>query len=71
MPEVKTALGKRKITEFLLEIGTASSKSEARRLIAQGALEIDGKKVKSPDGFIEVKSGMRFRVGKKKFFEIK
>ena len=71
LPEVKTALGKRKITEFLLEIGTASSKSEARRLIAQGALEIGGKKVKFPDDFIEIKSGMKFRVGKKKFFEIK
>ncbi len=49
-------------------LGLAPSKSEARRLLAQGAVEVDGKGVK--ENRIEVRSGSVLRVGKRRFVRI-
>jgi tyrosyl-tRNA synthetase len=71
LPAISIASGKRKILDVVFDSGFVSSKSEARRLISQRAVEIDGKVIDNPDEIVDVKKGMKFRIGKKKFFKIK
>lgn len=47
------------------------SKSEARRLIEQGAVEIDGAVRKDPTEVIYLQGGEILKIGKKKFFRVK
>ena len=65
--------GKVWIVKLITDIGMASSNSDARRKISQGALTIykDGKtaeKLTDPGTDLEVSDGMIFKVGKKKEF---
>ena len=53
---------------MLIAIGFAKSQSEAKRLIAQGAVEIDGKTVTEPS--YEIHKGSKIRVGKRRFAEL-
>lgn len=65
-PKKKTTL-----VEFLAEANLASSKSEARRLIEQGAVKIDGQAVTDWKKAIDFKSGNVVQAGKRKFVKIK
>ena len=66
--EVKVAKSKWKIVDFLVENNLAASKSAAKRLIEQDAIEIDEKIVK--ENKVEFKGGEVIRVGKKTFARI-
>ncbi len=70
LPELKTSAG---TTPFLLALksGVAKSNSEARRLIKQGAEEINGVIKKDPNEKLNLKGGEIIRIGKKKFFRVK
>jgi tyrosyl-tRNA synthetase len=51
--------------------GIPQSNGEATRLIEQGGVELDGRRLTDPNATIEVKTGMILRVGKKKrYFRI-
>lgn len=56
-----------KWADWLYEQKWASSKSDARRLIQQGAVELNGSKVADPNGQIALQPGERYdlKVGKK------
>jgi len=56
------------ISRILVEAGLASSKSEANRLIAQGAVSINGKKI--DDKIAVIKSGSIIKVGKRRFAKV-
>ena len=56
------------ITSLLSDAGLAKSRSEARRLLAQGAIEVDGEKV-STDKVI-LKDGSIIKVGKRGFVKM-
>jgi tyrosyl-tRNA synthetase len=56
------------MVELLASAGLASSKGEARRLISQGAVEIDG--AKAPGVRATVRRGAVIRVGKHRFVRI-
>lgn len=57
--------------KLLVMAGLASSNSEARRLIRQGAVSIDGERIPDSDGDdLAVRSGMIVRVGKRRFARI-
>ena len=58
----------RDITSLLSDAGLVKSRSEAKRLLAQGAIEIDGEKV-STDHVI-LKDGSIIKVGKRGFLKI-
>jgi tyrosyl-tRNA synthetase len=58
----------RDITSLLSDAGLAKSRSEARRLLAQGAIEVDGEKV-STDKVI-LKDGSVIKVGKRGFLKM-
>jgi len=55
---------------FLVEHGCAKSKNEARRLIDQSAVRLNGEKV-SADGEIKFKDGDILQAGRRQFFKLK
>ncbi len=75
MPEVGVADimedGKVWIVKLLAAANMAPSNSEARRLVMQGGVTIDGEKISDPKANIEVKDGQVLRAGKLKFARIK
>ncbi len=58
----------RDITSLLVESGLAKSRSEANRLLAQGAIEVDGEKVSS--NLVTLKDGSVIKVGKRRFLRM-
>ncbi len=58
------------IVDLLRRAGTASSTSDARRLIEQGAVSIDGQKISDFNAKVPVKKGALLKAGKKKFVKI-
>ena len=57
------------ISKLLVVIHFAKSRSEANRLIAQGAVSIDGKKI-LPDTAAHIKIGSIIKVGKRRFIKV-
>ncbi len=75
--EIRTAAGlsaklevevQRDITRLLLEAGLVKSRSEARRLLAQGAIEVDGEKVSTDK--VTLNDGSVIKVGKRGFLRM-
>jgi tyrosyl-tRNA synthetase len=60
-----------KIIELLVDAKLVDSNSEARRMIEQGGVKIDGEKISDVYALIAVKQGMIVQVGKRKFVKIK
>lgn len=58
------------IVRLLTSSGLASSNSEARRLIAQGGVYIDGQRVTDPNLEVEFKGGEVVKVGKRRFLKV-
>ncbi|MHC4713846.1 MAG: tyrosine--tRNA ligase [Planctomycetota bacterium] len=76
IPEVQVSRGdledgKIWIIRLLTTAGLAASNSEARRLVAQGGVQIDGERVKDTEAAVEVSEGMILKVGKRRFARIK
>ncbi len=59
------------ILDLLIKTQLTSSKSEAKRLIAQGGVKIDGKTEKDWRKTILIKEGQIIQVGQRKFVKIK
>ncbi len=55
------------IVDLLVAAGMAASRSEARRLVEQGGVQLDGAKVASPHDRVAVRSGMILRAGRLRF----
>jgi len=75
MPEevvlLKTSVRhKSTLTAELTEAGLTRSRSEARRLLAQGAIEIDGKTITEDLEIAQIKKGSIIKVGKRRFAQI-
>ncbi len=58
------------ILRLLAETGLAPSNSEARRLIEQGGVSIDGQRVTDQSALIDVGRGVIIKVGKRKFVRV-
>lgn len=59
----------RALLDAVIMLGGASSRSEARRLIAGKAVEIDGDVVIDPIKNVDFSKAHRFRIGKKRFLK--
>jgi len=72
IPEMRVTWGTRSLFTLLTETGLAASRSEAERLIKQGAVEVDGTVEKDVKRKIALKPGdlLPLRVGKKKFLRV-
>lgn len=64
-------ISKSRLDDLLMAIKLATSKSEARRLIEQGAVEVSGNKITDPAKDILIDNGMIIQVGKRNFVKIK
>ena len=71
IPELKLKTKKISVIDLVLAAKTVKSKSEAGRLISQGAVQIDGKMIKDIREIVEFKGGETVKIGKKNFFRIK
>jgi tyrosyl-tRNA synthetase len=62
-----------KLADLLLETNLAASKGEARRLVEQGGVKIDGEKVSNAQAEIKLNGDKSFmiQVGKRKFLRVK
>ncbi len=65
--EVSVAYGEIDACSFIKDIDLASSRSEARRLIEQGAVKINGEIKKNIQEKILIKKGLVIQVGKRNF----
>lgn len=70
IPQVELS-GRHHVANLLVLIGTASSNSEARRLISQGGVKIDGVKIEDLNLEVSLNSGMIIQSGKLHYFKIK
>jgi len=61
----------KQLVDYLVDVKLALSKSEAKRLIEQGGIEIDGKRITDQTFIVDPKDGMVIKVGKRKFVKIK
>jgi tyrosyl-tRNA synthetase len=58
------------VAKLVQETKAIASNSEARRLITQGGVKLDGNKLPDPQAEISLRSGQVLQVGKKTFFRI-
>ena len=58
------------ITDIIIETKLASSKSDARRLIAQGGISIDNEIVKDPNQLVTINEEKLLKAGKRRFVKI-
>ncbi|MBN2015788.1 tyrosine--tRNA ligase [Candidatus Dojkabacteria bacterium] len=56
--------------KLLVEKGFVVSNAEAKRLIQQGGIEVDGKRVDSLDQKLDLKAGSVVKIGKRRFIKI-
>lgn len=71
IPDSELEEGKLWIVQLLSSLGLVSSNGEARRMVKQGAVKIDGDKISDQDARITVNDGMVIQVGKRKFARVK
>ncbi len=57
--------------DLIISSGVVKSKSDARRLIIQGAFRVNDKVIQSPTNPLNLKGGELIKIGKKSFFRIK
>ncbi len=67
---VPKELNKIDILELLLLTKTAPSKGEARRLVMQGGVSLNGNKITDVKSIIEINSGDVLKVGKRNFIKL-
>lgn len=70
IPQVKIKAKQLPILDLLAKTKLAPSKAEAKRLVEQKGVKIDGKVVKDWKKEISVKSGMILQVGKRRFIKL-
>ncbi len=68
---VKIGRSETSLLDLVVKSGLAASKSEARRLVEDGAVDVDGVAVKSPSEIVKIKpEGIILKVGKHRFVKV-
>lgn len=70
IPSVEIAEAELGVVALLLQCGLVASNGEGRRLVQQGGVRIDDKRVSDPHATIVVRPGMVIRAGKRGFARI-
>jgi tyrosyl-tRNA synthetase len=72
MPEIALPAGSVGVVDLIVKhAGFADSNAEAKRLIVQNAVSLDGEKINKIDAVVEVKDGAVLRVGKRRFGRVR
>ncbi|HEX8248548.1 MAG TPA: tyrosine--tRNA ligase [Pyrinomonadaceae bacterium] len=69
--ETQFAPGRYNLAEMLVQTNLVASKGEARRLIEQGGVKINGEKASDAKAEIDLKDEILLQVGKRKFLKVK
>jgi tyrosyl-tRNA synthetase len=69
IPKINILNEKINIVDLLIKVGV-KSKSEAKRLIQQGAIDIDGKRATDENLIVKIRDGMVIKIGKRDFIQI-
>jgi tyrosyl-tRNA synthetase len=69
--EKQIAAGSYKLVDLLVQTGMVESKGEAKRLIEQGGVKLNGEKASDTNAEIAVSGEIVLQVGKRKFLKIK
>ncbi|HQU81901.1 MAG TPA: tyrosine--tRNA ligase [Pyrinomonadaceae bacterium] len=69
--ETSVNAGNYNLADLLVQTNLAPSKKEAKRLIEQGGVKLNGEKVSNTNAEIELKDEILLQVGKRKFLKIK
>jgi tyrosyl-tRNA synthetase len=70
-PEQLDPEGRVGVVQLLRLAGLVPSNSEARRLVAQGGVSVDGRRVTDPEERVAVRTGLVVRVGKRRFARVR
>ena len=70
MPQFSTSQTQWSPLDLLVRVNHAPSKSAARRLILQGAVKINNRKLTNPQKTIKIKKSIIIQTGKLKFIKI-
>ena len=71
IPTIEFEVAQMQLVDLLLELGAASSKTEARRMIQQGAVQVDEAKVTDIVAVFEfTETPVVIKAGKRKFFKV-
>ncbi len=70
MPDVRIANGGVSIMELVISAGFAKSRGDARRLVQQGAVSIDGEKITDIEATVTPETDQVLKVGKRRFGRI-
>ncbi|MBE3572154.1 MAG: tyrosine--tRNA ligase [Moorella humiferrea] len=71
IPEVEVKETQIWLPRLMVQAGLVPSTSEARRLIRQGAVRIDGQRLDDPDAELVVRDGAVLKAGKRKFVRLR
>ncbi len=71
IPSIVFEYGNYDVPLVLVGLGAASSNTDARRLIEQGAVRIDGARITDAKASVAINKDMLIQVGKHKYFKIK
>jgi tyrosyl-tRNA synthetase len=63
--------GRMRLVHLLVALGLAESHGEARRLITQGGVAVDGRRLTDADADVEVYDGLVVRVGRRRFARLR
>ncbi len=69
--ETQVSAGHYNLAELLVQTALAPSKKEAKRLIEQGGVKLNGEKVSDTNAEIELEDEILLQVGKRKFLRVK
>ena len=69
VPEFQTSRGSHRIVDVLASSNVAPSKKEAQRLLSQGAVEVDGKRMGEKDT-LDLQAPILIQVGKRRFIRV-
>lgn len=69
--ETNVASGNYNLADLLTQTNLASSKKEAKRLIEQGGVKLNGEKVSNTSAEVELNDEILLQVGKRKFLKVK
>jgi tyrosyl-tRNA synthetase len=70
IPEIKLNDKELSILDLILKVKFAPSKGEAKRLVTQGGVSINGEKVSDINSIIQIENGKILKVGKRKFVKL-
>ncbi|HEY6437265.1 MAG TPA: tyrosine--tRNA ligase, partial [Ignavibacteriaceae bacterium] len=67
--KIDSTISEINILDLILKVNFAPSKGEARRLVTQGGVSINGNKITDSDYSTQLEDGMVLKVGKRKFIK--